>query len=122
MDRGDDPRAGLHDEEHPRPSATAIAAATGAVWGLLGYSILWEGAPFSVQRPFVQSVGGTIVLLPVRAVLWSIHLMESVAGRSFDLSRNHWWIGGLAGAVGAVAVLAGVWAVRGMARRARPPT
>ncbi len=33
-----------------------------------------------------------MVLLPVRTVLWGIHRAELLAGRTFDLSRTHWWI------------------------------
>ena len=52
-----------------RPSVVAVAAAVGSVWGLLCYSILWEGEPFQAQRPFVESTLGLIALLPVRIVL-----------------------------------------------------
>ena len=94
-----------------------VAFGLGALWGVLGYSILWEGAPVVVQRPFVQSVTGTLLLLPVRAVLWAIHLSEQVAGRSFDLSRNHWWIGLAAAATGSAILVACALLVRAVARR-----
>lgn len=99
------------------PGLTALGAITGlgAAWGLLGYAVLWEGTPFQVQRPFVTSLFGTIVLLPARAVIWTIHLAEVIAGRSFDLSQNHWWIALAASALGAAA-LAGVY---GLARSIR---
>lgn len=100
---------------------TALGAVVGlgAAWGLLGYGVLWEGTPFEVQRPFVESAIGTLVLLPVRIVIWGIHLAEVLAGRSFDLSQNHWWIALAASAIGAGA-LAGMYGLgRSVRRRAR---
>lgn len=110
---------GLRDEAPPRLSLVGVAAGLGALWGLLGYSILWDGVPITVDRPFVQSVGGTLVLLPVRAVLWGIHLAEDVAGRPFDLSRTHWWIALAAGAVGAAILFVVATTARGLARGRR---
>src|SRR3712207_5477008 len=81
------------DERAPTPSVAAIGGAAGAVWGLLCYSILWHGEPVGVQRPFVESLGGTLALLPARAVLWAIHVAEELAGRPFALADDHWWIG-----------------------------
>jgi hypothetical protein len=107
-------RSGLPDE--PRLSAGGVALGIGAVWGLLGYSVLWEGVPFAVQRPFVQSVLGTLALLPVRTVLWLIHRAELIADRTFDLSQNHWWIGALAGAIGAGIAVSVAWAGRAALR------
>lgn len=118
----DDPEAqdasGLRDE-HPRASPITAAAAIGALWGLFGYSVLWEGRPFVVDRRFVTSVPGTLVLLPVRAVLWGIRLAETVAGRAFESSANTWWIGALAALVGAALVSGGVLGARRIARRRR---
>jgi hypothetical protein len=110
---------GPRDEAPPRLSLLGVAAGLGALWGLLGYSILWDGVPVTVDRPFVQSVGGTLLLLPVRAVLWGIHLAEDVAGRSFDLSRTHWWIALAAAAIGAAILFAGATTARGIARGRR---
>ncbi len=111
-DRGE----GLRDE-YPRASGLAASAATGALWGFLGYTVLWQGVPFGVNRRFVESVIGTLVLLPVRTVLWGVHIGERMAGRPFDFADDNWWIGVAAALVGgAIAVLAFV-AVR-MAVRA----
>jgi hypothetical protein len=111
--------SGLRRDAPPGISVTGLSFGIGAVWGLLGYSILWEGTPVQVDRPFVQSVAGTLVLLPVRTVLWAIRLAEDVAGRPFDLSSTHWWIAPAAGAVGAVALAGLAWAVRAVVRRRR---
>jgi hypothetical protein len=92
--------SGLRDD-YPRITALGAVTGLGAAWGLLGYAVLWEGTPFQVQRPFVTSVIGTLVLLPARVVIWGIHLAETIAGRSFDLSQNHWWIALAACAIGA---------------------
>jgi len=87
---------------------------------MLGYSVLWDGAPFAVDRPFVQSAFGTIALLPVRTVLWGIHLAEGTLDRTFDFSQNHWWIGILAGAIGAGLAIGLGWLARTILRRLRP--
>ena len=63
--------------------------------------MLWGFTPLVVQRAFVVSPIGTLLLLPARSVLWLIHRAESLAGRSFEFSDNHWWIGLAAGLVGA---------------------
>ncbi len=112
-------RGGLPEEATPRVTAGGLAFGAGAIWGLLGYAILWEGAPVTVDRPFVQSVPGTIALLPVRVVLWAIRGAEALAGRSFDLSRNHWWIALVAGAIGAAIAVTLTWAVRAALRVVR---
>ncbi|HWC32961.1 MAG TPA: hypothetical protein VG709_07520 [Actinomycetota bacterium] len=79
--------------------------------------MLWGYTPIVVHRSFVVSTGGTLVLLPVRAVLFAIRLVEEhVAGRSFDLSRSHGWIGLVAAAVGAAVVAAISLLVRSTAR------
>jgi hypothetical protein len=108
--------SGLRDD-YPRVTALGAITGLGAGWGLLGYAVLWEGTPFRVQRPFVTSVIGTVVLLPARVVIWGIHLAEVMAGRSFDLSQNHWWIALAASTLGAGS-LAGVYRlVRSVRRR-----
>jgi hypothetical protein len=85
-----------------RTSVPALAALAGAVWGLAGYALLWGYTPIVIQRPFVVSALGTALLLPVRIVLGMIRLVEDhLAGAPFDFSRNHGWIGALAGLVGA---------------------
>jgi hypothetical protein len=106
-------------------SIPAVAASIGTIWGLLGYTILWEGEPVAVQRPFVQSAVGTLALLPVRIVLWAIRLAETIAGRTFELSANHEWIALVAAAVGATVLVAVAVAVRRIAawrRRAAHPS
>jgi hypothetical protein len=121
-----DPEAGagvglVLEEDHPRLSVLGVAGSVGALWGLAGYAVLWEGEPVTVQRPFVESLLGTIALLPVRAVLWGIHLAETVEHRTFELSANHWWIGvtaGLAGAAIGIAVAVVVRVIVRMVRRA----
>jgi hypothetical protein len=88
-------------------SGLAASAGAGALWGFLGYTVLWQGVPFGVNRRFVESVIGTLVLLPVRTVLWGVHLGERMAGRPFDFADDNWWIGLAAALVGgAIAVLA----------------
>ena len=116
-----DPQRGLVVDGRPRVSPLAVGTTIGLVWGLLGYAILWEGEPFAVDRPFVESPGGTIALLPIRVVLWAIHVAEDLACRTFELSANHWWIGVAAGAVGAALGFAVTIAVLLAARRLRRP-
>jgi hypothetical protein len=103
-------------QDLPRISWGGLAIGLGSAWGLFGYSVLWDGAPFAVNPPFVQSIPGTLILLPIRIALWIVHLFEAAAGRSFDFSGNHWWIGVLAGATGAGIALAaskgGRWLLR----------
>jgi hypothetical protein len=113
--------AGLRDEP-PGATGIGVAAGIGGLWGLIGYSILWEGSPVEVDRAFVVSGVGTALLLPVRIAIWGIHLAESAAGRSFDFSSNHWWIALLAGAIGTVIATGAFLALRAGFRRAhRPP-
>ena len=60
------------------------------------------------------------MLLPVRTILVGIRLLEEhVAGRSFDLSRSHGWIGIAAAVVGAVLALGAFVATRAAARAVR---
>jgi hypothetical protein len=122
-DSSSDAGRGLRDDV-PGFSWVAASAGVGGFWGLVGYTILWEGEPVQVNRAFVESAAGTLVLLPVRLVIWSIHLAEELAGRTFDLSRSYLWIGFVASIVGAaLAVTAFLLARAIMARatRAGPP-
>ncbi len=96
-----------------------IAAALGGVWGLAGYALLWGLTTVVIHRAFVVSMTGTILLLPVRVVLWGIHLAEDLASRPFDFSSNHGWIGLLAGAVGGGIASLGYVVTRAVVRRAR---
>lgn len=83
------------------PTASAPAA-IGVLWGLAGYAILWEGVPIEVSRPFVESVPGTLALLPARIVIWGILAVEGLVGRTFDLSTSYTWIAPAAAATGAL--------------------
>ena len=94
------------DAARSRRRPLLVAASLGAAWGLLAYSVLWGFTPLVVQRAFVVSPIGTLLLLPARIVLWLIHWAENVAGRAFEFSENHWWIGLAAGIVGAGVVAA----------------
>jgi hypothetical protein len=99
--------------------ALRVAAVAGALWGLGGYALLWGHTPVFVHRPFVESIPGTMLLFPVRVILWVIHGLERAAGAPFDFSDNHWWIGVAAAAAGAI-ILAGItWFVRWGARAVR---
>ena len=109
---------GLKDE-FPRASGLAALAGIGAVWGLFGYTVLWQGVPFGVDRRFVESVVGTLVLLPVRAVLWGVHIGERFAGRSFDFADDNWWIGVAAAVIGGAIVVLEFVVVRTAARSLR---
>jgi len=109
---------GLQDE-YPRASGLAATAGVGAVWGFLGYSVLWQGVPFGVDRRFVESVVGTLVLFPVRTVLWGVHIGERFAGRSFDFADDNWWIGVAAAMIGATIVVLGFVVFRTTARALR---
>ncbi len=104
-----------------RPS-TLVAAALGALWGAVAYTILWGKTSIVVTVRYVDSSLGLITLLPVRIVIHGIRLAEAhIAGRSFSLSRNHEWIGVVSAAVGAAlcvaALLALQLAVRVLTRR-----
>jgi len=113
---------GLKDE-YPRASGLAATAGAGAAWGFLGYTVLWQGVPFGVNRRFVESVVGALVLFPVRTVLWGVHLGERMAGRPFDFADDNWWIGLAAavvgGAIGALAFIVVRSCVRAL-RASRP--
>ncbi|MGH2710606.1 MAG: hypothetical protein ACRDH9_05315 [Actinomycetota bacterium] len=101
----------------PRRRPLLIAAVVGSVWGLFAYVILWGFTPIVVQRAFVVGPVGTALLLPIRLVLWLIHTAEKAAGRPFELSENHWWIGIVSGLAGSAIVLAAVIVFR-LIRRA----
>jgi hypothetical protein len=105
--------------EVPRSSGAWVAAAVGAFWGLVSYSILWEAVPAQVDRAFVESQGGTLALLPSRIAIWVIALAESAAGHSFDLSKTFGWIAPLAGAIGGALTMAGYVTLRTIIRRIR---
>jgi hypothetical protein len=109
---------GLRDE-YPRASGLATMAGIGAVWGFFGYTVLWQGVPFGVNRRFVESVVGTLVLLPVRTVLWGVHIGERFAGRSFDFADDNWWIAVAAALVGGAIAVLGFVLVRTAARALR---
>jgi hypothetical protein len=98
-----------------------VGAAAGAVWGLAAYAVLWGHTSIVVHRPFVVSVLGTVLLLPVRTVLWVIRFVEArAAGSPFDFSGNHAWVGALSALAGAAIVVVGVvgvrWAVHAFGR------
>jgi hypothetical protein len=97
----------------------AVAAIGGGLWGLAGYALLWGHTPLIVHRTFVVSVPGTVLLLPVRIVLWGIRSVEALAGGPFDFSRNNGWIGLLAALVGAGFVVLGYLASRTVIRAVR---
>ena len=105
--------------EAPRSSGAWVAAAVGAFWGLVSYSILWEAVPAQVDRAFVESQGGTLALLPSRIAIWAIALAESVAGHSFDLSKTFGWIAPLASGIGGALMMAGYVMLRTILRRIR---
>jgi hypothetical protein len=101
----------------PRVPGVVVAASLGAAWGLAGYALLWGSSPIVIQRSFVVSPVGTVLLLPVRAVLATIRLVEDhLMGRPFELGDAHGWIGVAAAAVGAALAMAGFLAVRAVAR------
>lgn len=116
IERGAPPGPGLPEERSS--IGISLAVAVGGFWGLVGYTILWEGEPFAVTRRFVDSVGGLLVLLPVRVVIWGIRVAEEIAGRPFDLSRSHLWIAPTASVVGAAIGLGLFVSARWAARRA----
>lgn len=87
----------------------AVAGTAGAVWGVLAYRILWGDTSIVVTRQYVDSLPGLVTLLPVRMVLYGIHLAETfVAKHPYDFSRNHAWIGVLAGVAGWMLAVLGV--------------
>lgn len=84
---------GMSVERRPRANPAVVGAGAGLLWGAFCYSVLWEGTPFNVDRPFVESVLGTLLLLPARLVLWAIHAAELLAGRTFQLADSTWIFG-----------------------------
>ncbi len=102
-------------ERPPRVNPAIVGAGAGLLWGAFCYSVLWEGTPFGVDRRFVESVLGTLLLLPARLVLWAIHYAELLAGRSFQLAGSTWIFGMASCIVGLALGLLIVLAVRGAA-------
>ena len=96
-----------------------VAVGLGALWGAMGYSVLWDGTPFVVDRAFVESALGTLALLPARLVLWAIRGFELALDRTFNFADNHVWIGFVSAAVGALLALVLFLAVRAAVRRLR---
>lgn len=97
------------------------AAAIGAAWGAAGYAVLWGFTPIVVHRPFVVSFLGTVLLAPVRVVLFGIRIVEErIVDSPLDFSANHGWIGFLSAAVGAALVVGSFvvarWGRRTLAR------
>ena len=116
-----DPRDGEVAEARIRSPSTltglTIASVAGALWGAISYAVLWGHTPLVITLRFAQSLRGLVLLLPAKAVLFTIGLVErQVAGRSFDLSRNHEWIGLVATAVGALIVVTAFLLVRALGR------
>lgn len=108
-----DERAPTGIEQPPRMRPATIGAGAGLLWGAFCYSVLWEGTPFAVDLRFVESVGGTLLLLPARLVLWAVRTLELVTGRTFDLSASTWILGVATAAAGLLTGLLIVLAVRG---------
>lgn len=82
-------------------------AAGGALWGAVTYAVVWGYTSIVVTRQFVESTAGLVSLLPVRALLFMIHVVEDrIAHHPFDFSRNHDWIGLGAAAMGAALLVA----------------
>jgi hypothetical protein len=103
-------------------SPLPVASVVGGLWGLAGYLLLWGHTPLIVHRTFVVSPVGTAVLLPVRLVLWGIHLVEDrIVGHPFGLASSNEWIGLLAAGVGAGIGAISVVLVRPVLRRVRGP-
>jgi hypothetical protein len=95
-----------------------LAGAVGGLWGLAGYAALWGHTPLVIHRSFVVSGAGTVLLLPIRLVLWGIRFVEEqVAAGPFDFSGNNAWIGAVAAVVGATLVMTAFLLVREIGRR-----
>lgn len=99
----------------PRFPPVTAAIVLGALWGGLAYVVLWGYTPLLLSRRFVVGGLGTILLLPVRLVLWGIRALEGAVGETFLLADASWWIGLAAALVGAILALA----VLGLARLTR---
>jgi hypothetical protein len=102
-------------ERRPRANPAVAGAGGGLLWGAFCYSVLWEGTPFGVDRPFVESVLGTLLLLPARLVLWAIRAGELLAGRTFQLADSTWIFGAASCVAGLGLGVLIVLAVRGAA-------
>jgi hypothetical protein len=99
--------------------ASGLAAA-GAAWGAITYQILWGNTSIVVTRSFVDTPLGLLALFPVRVVLFGIRLVEDrVVHHAFDFQSNHWWIGVIAGMVGASLFLIPIATGTVLARRVR---
>ena len=61
----------------------------------------------------------TLVLFPVRTVLWVVHIGERLAGRSFDFADDNWWIGVASALIGGAIVALAFVVVRTAARALR---
>ena len=98
-----------------------LAGAVGGLWGLAGYAVLWGHTPLIIHRSFVVSGAGTVLLFPIRLVLWGIRFVEEhVAAGPFDFSENNAWIGAAAAVVGATLVMTAFLLVREIGRRFVP--
>lgn len=84
-----------------RSRVLAAGAVAGGIWGFAGYFILWGYTSLTVTRTFVLSPAGWAAFFPVRIVLLSIRQTERAAGRTFELSTSHRFIGVLAAMLGA---------------------
>jgi hypothetical protein len=111
----DERREPITVERPPRMRPATVAAGAGLLWGAFCYSILWEGTPFEVDRQFFGSVGGTLLLLPARLVLWAVHGLELLSDRTFELSGSTWVFAVATGVTGAILGVLVVLAVRGAA-------
>jgi hypothetical protein len=107
--------SGMSVERPPRIHPAIVGAGAGVLWGAFSYSVLWEGTPVAVDRRFVESVGGTILLLPARLVLWAIQAAELLAGRTFALADSTWIFGAGSFLTGLALGVLVVLAIRGVA-------
>jgi hypothetical protein len=106
--------------ERPVMKPAVAATVAGAMWGVAGYAALWGYTPLTVHRSFVVSPLGTVLLLPVRVVLWAIRFLEErVVGHPFELASGHGWIGVAAAAVGAGVAAISFVVVGAVVRRVR---
>lgn len=94
----------------------ALTASIGAAWGAIGYLVLWGYTPVFPSRRFVVGAFGTLVLLPIRLVLWGLRGLERALDRNFDLADSHAWLGLAAATVGAALVSVAFLAVRAFGR------
>jgi hypothetical protein len=106
-------------ERPPRMRPETVGAGAGLLWGAFCYSVLWEGTPFAVDLRFVESVGGSLLLLPARLVLWGVRGAEMATGRTFELAASTWILGAATAVVGLLIGVLAVLAARGAASLAR---